>query len=275
MARRLPASLHSAEVKLRRANLHASTTEREARRFLDKHSAPAVEVKEKADSGLLRIGDTVDLILAFVEGATYPDLPESFPARFGDAVQNYRAALDHLAWQLVKHGSTPKPKNPAAVQFPIYTRESDFRAKLATRLPGVSKAPGGPCDFIHFAHEYRRGKAQNALLLLLAKLSNDDKHRTLHTAVAALHGAKHQGTFTRCRPIEFKNPPIPPSIKPGAEIAHMRVVVTGPNPEVEMEPKLTAYIALEGWTNAIDGLKQMRAEVGAILNAPEIVAAVS
>jgi hypothetical protein len=42
-----------------------------------------------------------------------------------------------------------------------------------------------------------------------------------------------------------------------------------------MEPKLTAYIALEGWTNAIDGLKQMRAEVGAILNAPEIVAAVS
>jgi hypothetical protein len=262
--------LHSARVKFRRANLHASTTEREARRFLDKHPAPPIEVKPKADPGILRIGDTVDLVLAFVEGAAYPDLPESFPARFGDAIQNYRSALDHIAWQLVKHGSTPKPKNPTAVQFPIFTRESDFRAKVAARLPGVSRAPGGPCDFIHFAHGYRRGKAHNEILLLLNKLSNDDKHRALHTTVAALHGARHQSSFTHCRPIAFDNPPVPPTIKPGAEIAHLRVVVTGPDPEVEMEPKLSGYIALEGWTNAIDVLKQMRAEIGAILNAPQI-----
>lgn len=264
--------LYSARVKWRRANLHATSTEREARRFLNKHPAPTVEVKPKEEPRVLKFGDIVDLVIAFNESATYPELPESFPARFGDAIQNYRAALDHLAWQLVKHGSTPEPKNPSAVQFPIYTREKDYRAKLATRLPGVSK---GPCDFIHFAHEYRRGKAQNALLLLLAKLSNDDKHRTLHTAVAALHGAHHQASFTNCRPIAFENPSVPPSIKPGAEIAHLRVVVTGPNAEVEVEPKLTVYIALEGWTNAFDVLKQMRGEIGAILSAPEIATAVA
>jgi hypothetical protein len=53
------------------------------------------------------------------------------------------------------------------------------------------------------------------------------------------------------------------------------VIVLGPKPEVEVEPKLSGYIVLEGRYNAIDVLRQIRAEIGAILNAPEIVAAVS
>jgi hypothetical protein len=53
------------------------------------------------------------------------------------------------------------------------------------------------------------------------------------------------------------------------------VIVTGPHPEVDVEPEFTGYIRLEGRFNAIDVLKQMRAEIGVILDAPQIVAAVS
>ena len=272
---RMADALYSARVKWRRANLHASTTKREARRFLQKHPAPAVEVKPKANQGVVAVGGEIDLVIGFVDSGTYPDLPESSPARFGDAIQNYRSALDHVAWQLVKHGSTPTPKSPNGVHFPIFPLESDFNGMLPIRLPGVSTAKGGACDFIHFAHEYRRGKARNELLLLLAKLSNDDKHRTLHTTVADLAGAHHQVSFTDCRPVKFQDPPISSTIKPGAEIAHLRVVVTGLNPEVEVKPELSAFIAIEGRLNALDVLDQMRAEIDAILNAPQITGAVS
>jgi hypothetical protein len=160
------------------------------------------------------------------------------------------------------------------VQFPIYPRERDFRDGLATRLPGVSRATGGPCDFIHLAHGYRGGKAQNELLLLLARLSNDDKHRALHTTVAALQAAKHELKLTNCQLLgELRSPAVPPPIKVGAVVAELSVKVIGLNPIVDVKPEVAAAIFLEESINAITLLWQLRVLVGAILDAPEILTA--
>jgi hypothetical protein len=266
-------ALQSARTKLARANLHAGTAKREATRFIDKHPSPPVEIKLKTELQAIPIGALVDFDIVFGEGPAFPDLPDSFSARFGDAIQNYRSALDHLAWQLVKHGTNPNPKNPTAVQFPIYANEGDFHSQLATRLPGVDRGPGGPCKFIESRHRYEAGKARNDVLLQLMRLSNDDKHRSLHAMVTALGRGHHQITFTDCRHTSFRDPPEPPRLKPGAVIAHLTIVITGANPEMEVEPNLSAYVALEGWANAMDILIDTRREVTEILNAPEILRA--
>ena len=262
--------LRSARIKLARANLHAGVAKREGRRFTDKHPSPTVEVKLKTKLGDVEIGGLADLDIVFGPGPALPDLPDSFSSRFGDAIQNYRSALDHVAWQLVTHGADPNPKKPTRVIFPIYGKEVEFSNNLATRLPGVDRSPGGPCEFIKSRHRYKRGNATNDVLIRLRDLSNDDKHRSLHAMVTALGRAKHTIEFTHCRPIKFKHPPEPPRVEPAAVIAHLTIQITGRHPKMEVDPDLSGYIALEGWANAIDTLHDIRDEVTDIINAPEI-----
>lgn len=267
-------ALHSARTKLKRASLHTGTAEREARRFLQAHPAPTVTIEIKAEKKTIPLGGTVDADLVIERGL--PDLPDSFAARFGDAIYNYRCVLDHIAWQLYKHGKTPNlgADSERAIQFPIYAKKSRFRTELATRLPGVDTRRGGPCEFIERCHRYKGGKARNRLLLGLARLSNDDKHRALHVMASKAWDAKHEITFTDCRHTAFINPPRAPELKPGAVVAHMTLVLTGRNPKVQVIPEFSGYVAVEDWGNAIDILREIRREIREIINAPEILAAV-
>jgi hypothetical protein len=265
--------LRSARTKLARADLHARTAKREAGRFVDKHPEPPLRVEPTTELENVEIGMVIELEIGFGDGPAFPDLPDSFAARFGDAIQNYRSALDHVAWQLVKHGKTPNPPDPHRVQFPIYPSQPKFKRELATRLPGVDRRPGGPCEFIEHCHGYKRGQARNATLTQLARLSNDDKHRTLHAMVTAVGSADHEIIFTDCRHTAFVNPPEPPRIEPGAVIARLTIVVTGDNPEVSVTPNLSAYVAMEGWSNAMDILTNTSREVAQIINAPQILRA--
>ncbi|HZO97144.1 MAG TPA: hypothetical protein VFB42_07220 [Gaiellaceae bacterium] len=264
-------ALRSARIKLDRANLHASTAKREFRRFINKHPRPTLRVESETDVQVIPVGETASLSLVLNRG--FPALPDSFAARFGDALHNYRCALDHLAWELVQHGRDPNPAEPWRVQFPIYSERSKFRANRAKRLPGVDVR--GPVQFIEARHRYVGGQATNEVLLRLARLSNEDKHRSLHLMFSAPSHARHQITFVDCRPVGFENPPERPKFVPDAEIARLTIVITGLNPTVEVKPGLTVYVSLEDWSNALDVLSETRAEVAEILNAPEIIAAVS
>jgi hypothetical protein len=108
----------------------------------------------------------------------------------------------------------------------------------------------------------------------LAALSNDDKHRTIHTFASALAGIQHQHRFTRCEPLMVIPPAVPPKLEPGAEIATITVRVLGADPKVDvgLAPKL--YVVLEDGRPMLKLLYEIRAQVKAILNAPEIAAAV-
>src|SRR5262245_24739618 len=105
------------------------------RRFFKANGNPAVYAEQLGPIRGL-IGERFHFALT-VE-SDYPRLPGSYSARFGDAIHNYRCALDHIAWQLVRHGKTPKPPQENRVQFPIYREETAFRRRQGERLPGVA-----------------------------------------------------------------------------------------------------------------------------------------
>lgn len=107
----------------------------------------------------------------------------------------------------------------------------------------------------------------------LATLSNIDKHRVIHV-VRRLH---HEGVFLAPTPDKFidcypDNPVrLETKLSAGDEV-HLNdealsvyVTATGPNPDVKLEPNLTAHIAIhENW-NPVDTLDGIRAQVTAIL----------
>jgi hypothetical protein len=85
--------------------------------------------------------------------------------------------------------------------------------------------------------------------------------------------ARHSMTFTGCRLTAFDMPPDRPKFVPDAIMAHLKIVITGLDPKVEVEPYLTVYIGLEDWSDVDDVLSETRAEVAEIMNAPQILRA--
>ena len=73
----------------------------------------------------------------------------------------------------------------------------------------------------------------------------------------------------------WANPPERPGLKQGTEVARFEVVVTGPNPEMKMKIAPTVQVLIEDWADMSEMIEGLRAEVREILNAPEIIAAVS
>ena len=238
-------------------------------RFFEAHEDPTFRIDPNREEGIPSIGGRFSLFI-IVKTATYPALPDSFAVRFGDAIHNYRCALDHLAWQLVKHGATPNPSRENSVQFPICSTESDFRIKEKIRLPGVTREK---IDFIRGLHAYKRGKATNEALLSLASLSNDDKHRSIRPALSAFKDFKHEMRFTDCKPVEFAGPSSAPELKPDAVIARLTCLMTGPDPHVHMDLTPSLYIVLDDGRPMFEVLYGIRKEVEAVLHAPEILSA--
>jgi len=56
----------------------------------------------------------------------------------GDVVSDFRACLNYLAWDVVRVGTEPKPRDRGRVKFPIVTTNRDrFDAAANICLPGV------------------------------------------------------------------------------------------------------------------------------------------
>jgi hypothetical protein len=167
--------LSGAWAKLDRAVLHANELKDEMRRFVASNRAPLTTYRRELNQ---ETGEGRYVVCRVRR------LPVGWSLLIGDSLNNARNALDHLAWLLVQAGSEPKPKNPNAVQFPIYDNLDAFEKNLPQRLPGVDPllvrlvrrrqpVPGG-ADFEIYKH-----------LGVLQSLVNDDKHRQLHLVSAA------------------------------------------------------------------------------------------
>jgi hypothetical protein len=121
--------------------------------------------------------------------------PLTIGATVGDVLHNLRSALDNITWHVVI-SFTPKPKEPGKVFFPITQEEPTFEVDAPVRLPGV---PAEAREvFRQLQPWYWRVQARHHLgakavpkkgdlpavrreaLSVLSKLSNDDKHRTIH-----------------------------------------------------------------------------------------------
>jgi len=234
---------------------------REVKRFLDAHPPPAIDGRFE--------DDYTEYVIYVIEDFATP--PDSFSTRLGDAIHNYRCVLDHIAWQLVLNGATPKPDREDLVQFPIYSTRKKFRSQRAHRLPGVSR---GPIQFIESRQPYPGRDAADYPLGTLAKLSNDDKHRSIHTVVAGIARADLNWDCTDCVVTGHFASDEAPLLKAGTPIAGLFIERTGPNPKVKVDLTIAAHVTLEDRRGVNLVVERIKAEVTKLLYAPEIVSAV-
>lgn len=102
----------------------------------------------------------------------------------GDVVHNYRAALDHLVFQVAALGPRGEAGRGDRTQFPIFERKRDFDNHVATYLKGV---PKDAVSVFELCQPYQGGER---LISLVARLDDRDKHRVLTPVVSAPHGGR-------------------------------------------------------------------------------------
>jgi hypothetical protein len=161
----------SAWAKYNWASKHMERVEKSIERSLDPnlHSVSLkteIEATEKGANVLVR-------------AAGLPTIRTDLGLALGDVFQNLRAALDHLAWGLVKVGNNPRPEKPQRVYFPMAESWGSFKGQVDEWLPGVS---GEYRRIIRRFQPYRRGDGPKAMRWL-RNLSDTDKHRVLIPAI--------------------------------------------------------------------------------------------
>jgi hypothetical protein len=147
-------------VKFDRAKSHISETESTIRAFLD---AKPYVVSTKRDPQSRRL-------IYYLSSVQEP--PDVLSTIVGDALQNLRSTLDHLAWQLVE-ANGQKPTRDTS--FPIFKDSISYQSGRSTKVTGMSVAV---IQIIDGLKPYAGG---NADLYRLHELNNIDKHRLLLT----------------------------------------------------------------------------------------------
>jgi len=198
--------------------------------------------------------------------------PLNWSVVVGDYVQNLRAVLEHLIWQLViANGEKPSSGNA----FPLFDQEppqdpcNGERKRWERNVWGVSAEA---LRFIEFCQPYKAlhgptGHTLSALRLL----SNEDKHRTLVPALAAIH---RDPDLVSIDLVEFRDIRPPTErvtihagrpLKDRSVVFQTPVIITGPNPEVEAKTNLPLDIGFGRKPVPLEGLKQMSEAVAMIL----------
>jgi hypothetical protein len=171
-------------------------------------------------------------------------VPVSWRLRIGDVANNFRAALDHLAWALVTRGKTPpgmlKPRQRKRVYFPICKDASDFNGVLPVKLPGVRRTDIAKVRRGQFYQRGIRNRPRHALTLL-ADINNGDKHWTIQPIWVQLASVGIEVTHMQdCVLSHVSNRLKPQPLEIGAEVTLIHVRKTGPKPHIEVHPHISA-----------------------------------
>jgi hypothetical protein len=173
----------SISLKLDRAQEHLLSIDSEIASYLDREPYKLIRNVQPSDQKLVLIEFHV---------ITEPD--ERIGVIVGDCLHNLRSALDHLACYLVTKNKGMITKK---TQFPILdVRPTDKK----TGQPLRPKIDGGVADnvltVIDLLQPYQNKRdAHRHPLWLLSELSNADKHRLLHVAIACLGNPKFRITL--------------------------------------------------------------------------------
>jgi len=158
------------------ASQHMTAVDKALKRSIDPNLHAVsfeVEIETQANGGT-----------GIVQISTLPHLRDDCGLAIGDVIQNFRAALDHLTWDLVRIGATPRPKRPQMIQFPMANSYKSFKGQVGDRLPGV---PNDQRAIILRYQPYRRGNGPMAIRWL-RNFSDKDKHRVLIPTVVNVAG---------------------------------------------------------------------------------------
>jgi hypothetical protein len=202
---------------------------------------------------------------ALIRIATLAPLRPDCGLALGDVFQNFRAALDHVAWGLVGIGSDPHPSSPDKVYFPMAKSGAHFAKKVDEWLPGVSQ------DYrrvIRRYQPYRRGDGSRAIRWL-QKFSNKDKHRVLIPTV--LNQSELNLNVTSNWPISRMEWLVrqPRALYAGAPVLELGLHPTNEKCQVKVEHTVLLYPSLGYGVPMGDALTLIRATVLEILGAIE------
>lgn len=262
-----PHPLDGSREKLEWANGHVGTLRKE---IGEVDPAPAhVPLRRKHEADKSAIVWRVERV---------PEIKDSWGLIAGDALHNFRCALDHMWWQLAKRYLEREPTEDEAkeIQFPIFDRPTQwnpshpyFRHVDPAHPPKVkARQPFNPPagDEVNY-------------LGILGRLSNVDKHRVIHPVLVTMSGGQiptpPNDAFSDCTParvqiqgkwvreVKFTLGGTP---KVGDKVFEVPVIVTGDNPDVNFNTNLQCRIALsEDSMDLISTLDGIAAEVEAIL----------
>lgn len=160
------ARLAGARLKLDRAHEHLVTVQAEADRVTGTNAYALVPYTE--DGGRKHLWRVENL----------KPLDPMFPLWIGDCLHNFRSALDHIAYEAVKHaGLTPTKKT----MFPLVAQQP---AKPVYVRPDPGPHPDA-LQIITDMQPYQAGH-EHAPLAILDNLDIIDKHRELLATVAGV-----------------------------------------------------------------------------------------
>ncbi len=182
-------------VKVERAKKHVVDLHGEIDAFL---STKPYTVVKNIDSKLGKVGYQISKITP---------TPRIIVAITGDAIQNLRSALDHLAYHLlvVRLGAAASDKY---FNFPTPNTANDLERKIQSRLRQDA------VDALRKLEPYKGGKGHQ--LWVLNRLNNIDKHRIIITVGSAFRSLNLGGSTMRtARRMAEKSGIFGPSFKAG------------------------------------------------------------
>jgi len=224
------------DAKLRRADVHFKAIEREVAGFAVPNPDHFVSDYDNARHQVIT--------------RPHPSLfarRDDWATVIGDCVHNLRSTLDHLAHELVTLGGGVPQTGRSGTQFPIL--DSLVGPNGGRRKVHISTARGKVAPevfaFIEGLQPYNR--PNNPLdhpLWVLSELDNMDKHRTLAlTGVAlsdfALGINGLQDLNVHFAAVGFSGP-----FDENTELATWNATVTGPDPQMDMQPRGAIEVAL-------------------------------
>lgn len=228
------ASLAGAELKLRRASRHLKTINAVLRRYREVDFPKATS--EPAGAGGLDL-DTEDWQELLWQNV--PTINPMLGAVLGDFVHNTRSALDQIMWQLViASGGTPGYHT----HFPVTDSENKWLSDIINRDPKRGKPPteglrNDALDLVLSAQPWKHHPPPDVAkddLFRLSRMSNKDKHQTLHAValymVGGLSGLRLEpGGYVAFEDIEYPDDGV--VIQNGAVFASVKVRTLIPPPK--------------------------------------------
>lgn len=246
--------LREAAEKVKRAAAHLEALHAAIRQFNDSEPKPyrlVPEVDQASSRYLLRI-------------RIERDPPPQWSLIAGDFIQNLRASLDYLVWQLVLDNDHRPGRGNA---FPIFDEEpprnpnNRHRQRWKASLRGV-----GPeaVEFIEALQPFNAPHGPDRhLLTALRELSNQDKHRSLMPAFSAIQREPGLADVTVVgvhdvrAPIEGGKLLAGRALGDGDLVLEAPIEILGPDPMVEIEGRLPLDVAFGRSLVPLEGLRQM------------------
>lgn len=198
------------------------------------------------------------------------DPPPEWSLLVGDFVQNLRAALDYLVWQLVRaNGQEPGRSNAFPIMADIPTLRNGNLPRWNSFLRGVH--PGAIESIRKFQPYLARDGHHSHPLRRLQLLSNEDKHRTILRSYATLPDPEIADPRAKLTPvrdigaIQEQRLITERPLKDGDEILSSDLRIIGPNPQIQFKGEIPFDVAFGERPVALQGLHDIFDAVDAVI----------